>query len=213
MVLGSQQGTLHAEADIGNDIDMLMALLAQWNVYKVTKGRELDEDEEMVTDVISAGLISLKTGTENALADYNAAFSRLQKRRHMAPVDVDDTDPPHPPPRTPSPTTKSPTSSHPNSPQLSPSVDSPSANGCDPQEFFEQLPTAPVLNSYSEQAEGTESVMGEFTRILDDIENIIWDPTLLLSNAEDVDLEMDNIIDGGEDNGDFSDDDGLYEYV
>ena len=47
-VLGSDQGNLHAETDLGNDIDMLMSSLTGWHVYKTIKGREVDEDNEML---------------------------------------------------------------------------------------------------------------------------------------------------------------------
>ncbi|KAE9407457.1 hypothetical protein BT96DRAFT_933227 [Gymnopus androsaceus JB14] len=79
-VLGSDQGNLHAETNLGSDIDTLMSSLTGWHVYTTIKGREVDEDDEIAADVTLVGLIALTTGTENPITEYEAAFTKLQRR-------------------------------------------------------------------------------------------------------------------------------------
>jgi hypothetical protein len=55
-------------------------------VYRIQKGRVLDEDDEPVKDVITVGLQNLIEGNKNPLSDYNEAFRNLQARRRMKPV-------------------------------------------------------------------------------------------------------------------------------
>lgn len=88
----------------------------QHGVSTLTRGREVDEDAEVVVDAVSAGLASLTTGTDNPLIEYNTSFSKLQHRRRMAPVDLEDTETPLGPPWTPSPSSS--TTSDSNLPSL-----------------------------------------------------------------------------------------------
>ncbi|KAE9395891.1 hypothetical protein BT96DRAFT_1042765 [Gymnopus androsaceus JB14] len=200
-VLGSDQGNLHTETDLGNDIDTLMSSLTGWHVYKTIKGREVDEDNEIANDVVLVGLISLTTGTENPLTEYEAAFTKLQRRRRMAPVDIDDTEPPIPPSRSPSPSTDSSSSACSDSRAASP--EPADISPISPSLLFWPIP---------EEIEdiGTGYTVGEFDRVLDDIENGVRDPMLPLTTAEDVDLDMEDVIQGNLD-GEFSDEEDLFD--
>lgn len=218
-VLGSNQGNLHAETDLGNDIDTLMSSLTGWHVYKIIKGREVDEDNEIVNDVISVGLISLTTGTENPITEYKAAFTRLQRRRRMAPVDLDDTEPPMPPSRSPSPSTDSCSSTCSNSPSppcpVSAPTFSPTQGAATPDvaDFSPGLsPISPSLLFLPDEIESmsTGYTAGEFERVLNDVENGVRDPMLSLTTAEDVDLDMEDVIQGHVD-GEDSDEDDLFD--
>ena len=51
---------------------------------------------------------------------------------------------------------------------------------------------------------------GEFNRVLNDIENGVHDPMLSLTTAEDVDLDMDDVIQDHVD-GEISDEDDLFD--
>lgn len=211
-VLGSDQGLRHAEADIGNDIETLMSSLAGWRVYTLTRGREVDEDDEIVVDSVSAGLASLTTGTDNPLVEYNTSFSKLQHRRRMAPVDIEDTETPLGPPRTPSPSSS--TTSHPNSPSYSPtantSITSPDFLPVVPP-VSSHVPDFPGLEVTGTESDGNDYNIRELDQILADVEQGVRDPMLSLLTAEDVDLEMDDVIGGDNDlDGDYSDDDEFY---
>ena len=63
-----------------------MESLDENNIYRIQKGRVLDEDDEPVKDVIMLGLQNLTEGNKNPLSDYNEAFRNLQARRKMKPV-------------------------------------------------------------------------------------------------------------------------------
>jgi hypothetical protein len=64
-----------------------MESLDEHNVYRVQKGRILDDsDGGLVKDVISVGLEGLADGGKNPLWEFNDAFQRLQTRRKMTPV-------------------------------------------------------------------------------------------------------------------------------
>ena len=76
----------HAPADLADDIHTLMESLDENNVYRIQKGRVLDDDNELVKDVIEDGLQNLTEGNKNLLSEYNKAFKNLQAQRRMKPV-------------------------------------------------------------------------------------------------------------------------------
>ncbi|KAJ7487292.1 hypothetical protein B0H11DRAFT_2172828 [Mycena galericulata] len=85
--LGARQGNKHTIPDLTNDIQCLMASLAEHEVYIKKEGRVLDDDEMPAPDVLSAGAASLTHGTtSNPLQDFNAQFDRLRRRRELIPV-------------------------------------------------------------------------------------------------------------------------------
>lgn len=63
-----------------------MESLDENNVYRIQKGRVLDDNDELVKDVIEVGLQNLTEGNKNPLSDYNKAFRNLQARQRMKPV-------------------------------------------------------------------------------------------------------------------------------
>jgi hypothetical protein len=63
-----------------------MESLDENNVYRIQKGRVLDDDDELVKDVIEVGLQNLMEGNKNPLSEYNEAFRNLQARQRMKPV-------------------------------------------------------------------------------------------------------------------------------
>ena len=63
-----------------------MESLDENNVYRIKKGRVLDEDDEPIKDVIAVGLQNLVEGNKNPLSEYNEAFWNLQARRWRKPV-------------------------------------------------------------------------------------------------------------------------------
>ena len=85
-ILGSDQGTRHAPADLTKDIHTLMDSLHENEVYHIKKGCTLDDDDGPVKDVITAGLESLCDGTKNPISEYNNIFTRLQTCCKMKPV-------------------------------------------------------------------------------------------------------------------------------
>ncbi|THV07052.1 hypothetical protein K435DRAFT_960028 [Dendrothele bispora CBS 962.96] len=84
-MLGADIGTRHAPANLRDDIDTLMQSLDEHDVYRLRKGRELEEDE-IVIDAITTGLQALTDAIDNPISEYNAAFKKLQRRRQMRPV-------------------------------------------------------------------------------------------------------------------------------
>ncbi|KAK1230299.1 hypothetical protein PQX77_006614 [Marasmius sp. AFHP31] len=85
--LGHRQGSRHRSANIQNDINALMKSYKEHNVYEVREGRTVDDDDTQIfTDCVTAGLEALTAGNDNPLTEYNSAFRRLQKRRQMAPL-------------------------------------------------------------------------------------------------------------------------------
>jgi hypothetical protein len=56
-----------------------MSMTDENNVYRINKGRVLDEDDEPIKDVIAVGLQNLVEGNKNPLSDYNEAFRAQQK--------------------------------------------------------------------------------------------------------------------------------------
>ena len=85
-ILGADQGTRHAPANLTEDITTLIESLDENKVYRIEKGRVLDDDDEPIKDVIAFGLQNLVEGKKNPLSDYNEAFRNLQARRRMKPV-------------------------------------------------------------------------------------------------------------------------------
>ncbi|KAH9842929.1 uncharacterized protein C8Q71DRAFT_698962, partial [Rhodofomes roseus] len=75
--LGSKQGAKHAEPDLRRDLEELRRTLAAANVYRVQPGRIIDGEKAATPNVVTEGLSRL-TGP---LAEYNAMFARLKKRR------------------------------------------------------------------------------------------------------------------------------------
>lgn len=85
-MLGSQQGTKHEPANLTTDIELLMASLAEHEVYKI-KGRVFAEGDAFPTpDVISVGAQQLSDSSSNPLVEYNTAFRKLQARCRLRPL-------------------------------------------------------------------------------------------------------------------------------
>ncbi|KAJ7195051.1 hypothetical protein GGX14DRAFT_377305 [Mycena pura] len=85
-ILGSDQGTKHAPADLVTDVEVLMESLTEHEVYQI-KGRIFAEgDGTATTDVITAGVQQLTDSTSNPLMEYNASFSKLQARCRLRPL-------------------------------------------------------------------------------------------------------------------------------
>jgi hypothetical protein len=85
-VLGSDQGTKHEPADLKEDIALLMASLAEHDVYQV-KGRVFAEGDGAPTpDVIAVGAQQLTDSSSNPLTEYNTSFKRLQSRLRLRPL-------------------------------------------------------------------------------------------------------------------------------
>ncbi|KAF5334852.1 hypothetical protein D9758_014300 [Tetrapyrgos nigripes] len=78
----ARQGSRHAPPDLSKDIRILMDSLREHGVYKITKRRVFDVDDSPAKDVITEGLCNLSS----PLAEYNAAFKRLQRRRRQMPI-------------------------------------------------------------------------------------------------------------------------------
>ncbi|KAL1740171.1 hypothetical protein HDZ31DRAFT_48030 [Schizophyllum fasciatum] len=88
-VLGApSQGTRHAPADLSIDLAELMKSLDDHNVYRVTVGRVLDDDDAPAKDIVAVGLQGLTDtgGTTSPLDEYNSFFCRLQRRRRRVPL-------------------------------------------------------------------------------------------------------------------------------
>ena len=51
--LGADQGTRHAPVNLTDDIQSLMESLEENNVYRLQNGRELDENDGPVKDVMA----------------------------------------------------------------------------------------------------------------------------------------------------------------
>ena len=85
-ILGANQGTRHAPANLTEDITTLIKSLDENNVYRIQKGQVLDDDDEPIKDVIAVGLQNLVEGSKTPLSDYNEAFRNLQARRRKNPV-------------------------------------------------------------------------------------------------------------------------------
>ncbi|KAJ7599782.1 hypothetical protein C8J56DRAFT_999560 [Mycena floridula] len=167
--LGIDIGTQHTAPDLMNDINRLMQSLDENNVYKLTKGRVLDDDDLPVSDVMSVGLQNLTDNTSNPLTEFNKAFSRLQARRRMTPVvgaDSEDIE-----------TISTPSSRTETQPIVSPTF---------PSSYNEPL-EQDREDDDSEEEEDIDN--DELAALFDDDGE---DDTLELINTEDVSLDMDN---------------------
>jgi hypothetical protein len=85
-ILGADQGTRHAPANLSEDITTIIKSLDENNMYRINKGQVLDDDDEPIKDVIAVGLQNLVEGNKNPLSDYNEAFRNLQARRRRKPA-------------------------------------------------------------------------------------------------------------------------------
>jgi hypothetical protein len=169
--LGGDQGIKHASPDLTNDIESLMKSLSEYKVYKVQKGRML-RDEELAKDVIGVGLQNLLAGEKNPLAEYNAAFRRLQKRRRMKPVSLavlQKLQQPGIPPPIPHP---------------EPSI---------PAETSQTRAVISAEEAEEEPGSPVEEESSEIDQILDDLENGVFEETLPRLTEEDVALDMDEV--------------------
>ncbi|KAJ8089939.1 hypothetical protein PM082_018517 [Marasmius tenuissimus] len=86
--LGHRQGSRHTSVNIENDINALMKSYEEHGVYKVQEGRTVDDDTQIFTDCVTAGLEALTAGNDNPLTEYNSGFHNLQKRRRMPPLSI-----------------------------------------------------------------------------------------------------------------------------
>ncbi|KAK1235663.1 hypothetical protein PQX77_001105 [Marasmius sp. AFHP31] len=76
------QGSRHAAPDLSKDIATIIESLEHHKVYKIIRGRVLDNDDLPVRDVISEGISQLS----GPLQEYNATFKSLQARRRQEPT-------------------------------------------------------------------------------------------------------------------------------
>ncbi|KAF9024004.1 hypothetical protein BDP27DRAFT_1547499 [Rhodocollybia butyracea] len=190
-ILGYDQGLRHAAIDTSKDIASLMVCLNDRNVYQLTQGRKLDEDQS-VADVIAIGLEALTSGNHNPLHEYNEAFLQYQRRRRMCPVDLDDISAPSTPPLTPSP---------PSSPIPSPesSLEPDLVNNPHVSSHSPTCSDGTTLDVFAEdhgvldELEG--DCVGELAKILDDLEHGVVESTLGLAGEEDVMLDFEDEFD------------------
>ncbi|EGO00666.1 hypothetical protein SERLA73DRAFT_71664 [Serpula lacrymans var. lacrymans S7.3] len=85
-LLGTKQGLTHEPLDLTRDIPVLMSSLMDHEVYSIKHGRQLDEGDLPVPDVITIGLQQLTDATNNPIEEYNKVIKRLQARRQLQPV-------------------------------------------------------------------------------------------------------------------------------
>jgi hypothetical protein len=91
--LGTEQGSKHTIPSLLKDIEILMAVLKEHDVYQVVPGRVVDIQDRAVPDVVSVGLAQLSHGNAtNPIVEFNEQFERLRDRRKLAPVLEDDID-------------------------------------------------------------------------------------------------------------------------
>ena len=91
--LGTEQGSKHTIPDLRKDIEILMTVLKEHDVYQVVHGRIVDTQDRAVQDVISVGLAQLSHGNAtNLLREFNEQFECLRDRRKLMPVCEDDID-------------------------------------------------------------------------------------------------------------------------
>ena len=183
-----------------------MDSLDEHNVYRIQPGRVLNEDDgEPVKDSITLGLQSLTGGTKNPLSDYNEAFCLLQKRRKIVPVSVqaENTRSHIPPDVIAEVETQIDSARAENSrsrmlhdaiaeaeTQMDTSTDISCQEQQDPQNKDD-----PFVDSVQEDDNvQEEEVFTEVTKIIEDLENGIFDPTLARLGAGDVALDMDDVI-------------------
>ncbi|PPQ92857.1 hypothetical protein CVT25_004345 [Psilocybe cyanescens] len=89
--LGTDQGSRHKIPDLQKDIEILMRVLKEHEVYEIVHGRVVDTKDCAVPDVISVGLaqVSHRSST-NPIAEFNEHFKRMRERRKLTPVSEDD---------------------------------------------------------------------------------------------------------------------------
>jgi hypothetical protein len=92
--LGTEQGSKHTIPDLRKDIEILMRVLKEHDVYQVVHGRVVNTQDRAVQDVISTGLAQLSHGnsTTNPIGEFNEQFERLRERRKLTPVWEEDVD-------------------------------------------------------------------------------------------------------------------------
>lgn len=91
--LGTEQGSKHTIPDLRKDIEILMTVLKEHDVYQVVHGRIVDTQDQAVPDVISTGLAQLSHGNAtNPIGEFNEQFERLRERRKLTPVWEEDID-------------------------------------------------------------------------------------------------------------------------
>lgn len=89
--LGSRQGSKHSVPDLQKDINVVMDVLKEHEVYTVKLGRGLDANDTPVPDIVSSGLSALSHGTttnNNPLAEFNAQYNCLREHQKLKPVSV-----------------------------------------------------------------------------------------------------------------------------
>lgn len=182
--LGSDLGKKHANAQLEADIQCLMDSLQDHRVYTPVPGRMTNEDDPEVPNVINVGSSQLCSLAPNSpLAEYNAAFKRLQKRRKMTPVT-----------KPPSPTLNSteipatlgdrifPSSPSPSSPSSSTRSSTPSPRASAPP-LSTGSPTIGELAAEIEEARNDVDtaeplLQGELRQMMDDLDHGVADETL-----------------------------------
>jgi len=91
--MGTEQGSKHTIPDLRKDIEILMTVLKEHDVYQVVHGRVVDTQDRAVPDVISTGLAQLSHGNAtNPIGEFNEQFERLRERRKLTPVWEEDID-------------------------------------------------------------------------------------------------------------------------
>ncbi|KAG6823407.1 hypothetical protein H0H92_010314, partial [Tricholoma furcatifolium] len=70
-----------------------MESLNEHGVYRIQRGRVLDQDDEPVKNIISIGLQNLTDTPSSPLTEYNSHFVRLQRRRRKQPLTALSTSP------------------------------------------------------------------------------------------------------------------------
>jgi hypothetical protein len=181
-ILGSDQGTKHALADLSTDIELLMDSLDEHDVYQI-KGRVFAEGDGSPTpDVITVGIQQLTDSSSNPLTEYNAAFVKLQRRRRLGPLVSSWSDAEIPADHVPESST-----SHPSPPassipstniiemEIDPESESGSESGSDGSDNFMVID------------EPDQELVSAFGRTMDEAD----EPTLTRNNADDVALDMD----------------------
>ena len=85
--LGTEQGSKHTIPDLRKDIEILMTVLKEHDVYQVVHGRAVDTQDRAVQDVISVELAQLSHGNAtNPIGEFNEQFERLCDRRKLVAV-------------------------------------------------------------------------------------------------------------------------------
>ncbi|KAJ7280067.1 hypothetical protein C8J57DRAFT_1464500 [Mycena rebaudengoi] len=220
-ILGSDQGTKHAPADLVTDIEVLMESLAEHEVYEI-KGRVFAEGDGAPTpDVITAGIHQLTDSTSNPLTEYNTSFQKLQARCRLKPLveswdDGSITSPSPPPSPTPPPSPPAvPGSVPPQSPMdldPLPLPDVPTRQDLGrtltPEVFMRDGSEAGESDAEDDGTWGDEELTS-FERAMDEVD----EPTLTCDSVDDVALDMDGGDSGFIFSKDLHQDDGIFDLV